>query len=112
MAKYFLLCLLVLSQASIAGGWITKDGTGKITSISSENGVVIVGYTADDGNLDPETCSQPGHAVLVDDTKNGDRQFSILLAAKMSGKPVKMYASECYFGWGRKWSKIWMVLVE
>ncbi len=103
--------LIFLSPLSFAGGWVTADGSGKVTSLSSENGIVTIRFTAND-NLDPENCGQPGKAVLIDDTKNGDRQFSILLASKMSGKNIKMYVNGCYEGWGKKWSKVWMVMVE
>jgi hypothetical protein len=106
--RYFLVFLLViLSSFSYAGGFLSKNAT--ITNIVTENGITTVRFTASDLK-DPMGCEQLGVALLIDDTKNGDRQFSILLSAKMANKPIAIYTTqECFSGWNRKWPKIWSV---
>ncbi|TRY33402.1 hypothetical protein [Aliiglaciecola sp. M165] len=107
--KFVLLLLTMCSSYSMASGWLTNDGSAIITSISSENGVVTVRFNAND-IADPDQCEQANAFVLVDDTKNGDRQFSILLAAKSSKTPIKVYVNGCYEGWGQKWPRLWSVI--
>jgi len=108
--KILFTLALLISTCAFSAGRLTKNGS--LTELSAEDVVVTVRYTAND-ILDPMSCGNNGVAILDGDDKNTDRQFSILLAAKMSGKSIKMYThEECFIGWGQKWSKIWMVSVE
>lgn len=109
--RILIIALTFISFGIEANGWLTNNGSARITKISIENDVVRIDYTADDIQ-DPDGCGNKGVAMIQDETKLGDRQFSVLLAAHMSNKPIRLYGYDCYTGWGQKWPKIGSVTVE
>jgi hypothetical protein len=88
--------------------WITLNGSAKITGIQIEGGVVVVDFSATDKSL-VDGCAVQGKAVLIDDSKTGDRQYAALMAAYMAGKSVIMFGSGCWGGWNTTFPKIYMV---
>lgn len=104
------LVFLVFSRAALADGWETSNGSGRITSMSAESGVVRIWYPATDAS-NPDSCANTGVLVLYDDSKNGDRQYAALLAAHAAGKSVSFWVSGCYSGWGTTWPRMASVFV-
>jgi hypothetical protein len=103
--------LILIMNYSFASGWATKDNSGKIASVNVEGGLVKVFYTANDLS-DPDGCGNKDTFILKDDTKNGDRQYSAILASHMSQRPIKVYVSGCYTGWNQTWPKIHAIFAQ
>lgn len=104
------VAFLVFTCSALADGWATSNGSGRITNISAESGVVRVWYTATDAS-NPDSCANTGVVVLNDDSKNGDRQYAALLAAHAAEKSVSFYVAGCFSGWGTTWPKMASVFV-
>lgn len=105
----FVFSLFACIQANAAvNDWITLDGSAKITGIQIEGGIVMVDFSATDQSR-IDGCAVQGRAVLIDESKNGDRQFAALMAAYMAGKSVIMFGSGCWGGWNTTFPKIYMV---
>ena len=100
---------LAISSNVFAGGWYTTDGV--VEQINVESGLVSIRLSAADIKYH-DGCDETNEVVIQDDTKNGDRQVSILLAAHMSGKKVNIYTSGCVFNWGKKYPKVFAVRVK
>ena len=103
--------LVTVSTKSFSSGWLISEGWAKISTINVESGLVRITYTAE-ASLDPDACGVKGVAFIQDDTTNGDRQFSILLAAKMAQKDIRLYGNGCISGWGKQWPKVHAVFVR
>lgn len=102
--------LFVFNGTALGDGWATSNGTGRITSISPEGGIVRIWFTATDTS-NPDGCGNSGVVVLNDETKNGDRQYAALLAAHVAGKPISFFVAGCWSGWGSTWPKMYSVFV-
>ena len=110
MKVFLFLILCAVQSIAYAAGWASGGGTAVITTISIEGGLVKVAYTAAD-TADPDQCGNQGVFILQDDSKNGDRQYSAILSARMSEKPIRIYVSGCYSGWGQTWPKLWSIFI-
>ena len=106
----FALILLSFNTNSYSSGWLTEDGTARITSINIEIGLVRVQFSS--GDASDIGCGNLGTGVLQDDGKNGDRQYAALLSAKVAGNPIKLYGDGCVTAWGQNWPKIKAVIIE
>ena len=104
------ITLLSLAMHISAAGWLTSNSSAVINHINIEGGLVRIKYTATD-IADPDKCGNEGAAILLDDTKNGDRQYAALLAAHMSGKAIRLYGNGCFTGWDQTWPKIHAVFI-
>jgi hypothetical protein len=102
-----LLCACLLSAASstalAASGW---TNAGQITELNQQPAVgsgasmvfLEVGVTSNPTN--PSLCTyRTGFYFSVTDDRR-KRLFASLLAAQMSGKPVKIWANENCHAWG------------
>ncbi len=111
--KFLLLLLLftvALSNALLANGWLTSDGSATITRLQAEGGLFVVDFAAQDKS-NPDNCAQSNVAIVDDQTVNGDRLVSLLMAAHMAEKNIKLYATGCVSAWGSTYPKIHAVLV-
>jgi hypothetical protein len=81
--KILFLVVMLFSCSAYCGGWLTQEGI--IGSVNVEGGRIRITYSAND-LADPDNCGKSDVAILMDDTKTGDRQFALLLAAKMADK--------------------------
>jgi hypothetical protein len=110
--KKVLLILVVffVSIQASASGWLTANSSAEIEFVNIENGLVKIKYTATD-MADPDNCGNIGYAILLDDTKNGDRQYAALLAGHMGKKTIRLYGAGCYTGWNQTWPKIHAVFL-
>lgn len=103
--EFILFTALLFSTSAYSGGWVTQDGV--ITLAKVENGVALFVIEASDLAY-PDGCDNTGGAVVLqDDTKNGDRQYALLLAAYTAGNSVRIYSSGCYTGWGSNYPKVY-----
>ena len=92
-----------------AGGWFTKNA--EVESIQTESDFVLVKLVGSDLTLS-DGCDTPTDVILKDETKTGDRQLSMLLAAQASGKRVAIYTIGCIDKWDKKYPKIWSVKIQ
>ena len=103
--KYLLLILLLFFPlVAYCGGWTALDT--KIEGIHYESSFMIVRVSGGQYSLFDE-YDVNGEVVLEDETKKGDRQLSIILAAFMAGKEISFYTDGCKTAWGKKYPKIW-----
>ncbi|WP_038002951.1 hypothetical protein [Teredinibacter turnerae] len=111
MKKLMFLMLIMISINSLASGWITKDLTGKITYVNAERfDLVRIGFTADD-RANPDECGSAGAVILKTDSNSAEKQYSLLLAAFMADKPIKLYGSGCISAWGSSFPELSAVYV-
>ncbi len=111
MLRKIVLILVTLFPVSVlASGWATENGSAQITSLQIEGGIVKVNFTATDSN-DPDRCGNSGAVILQDDSKNGDRQYSALMAAKISKTPIRIWVSGCIDRWSTSFPKLWSVIL-
>ncbi len=87
--KYFLLILFVVTANSYAANYSHIDVVERIGSIDSRDDgdfLMVKGFT------EAGTCPQSGGLVIarIRSDNNGDRSFSMALAARLSGKKVKI----------------------
>lgn len=104
----FLTAILSVSASSNAGGQATQNGT--IEFLKIESNLVTIKIQAED-QADPDDCGTVGSVMLSDDTTNGDRQYSALIAAQMAQKPIKLYVSGCIEKSGISYPKLWAVFL-
>ncbi len=101
MKQIIILVALIFSVSASAITWTTSDGAeveiinpgglgGKSTFFSLK-GVIFSGV----GSAENTECNRSDGAVILEDNKSYGEIFSILLAAKMSGKLVRVYYSGC-----------------
>ena len=91
--------LLVLSQHASAG-WGNKGSTElTVDFIEARNGATTVYFV--EAVYNPATCSQNNNTVSWEDSDVGaNKAFSIILAAKSSGKKVRVLVDETTCLWG------------
>lgn len=110
VATAFFMCLITCSAN--ASGWLTSNGSGRITWLNAEGGIVRVTITATDLQ-NPDSCAvTTGTVIMQDDTKNGDRQYAALLSAFIAERPIKIWINGCYSGWGTTFPKLYSVIVS
>lgn len=104
----FPLATLFIVASANAGGWASQNAI--IEFINIESNIVRIKFKADD-EADPDECGETGYIILSDDTTNGDRQYSALLAAQMAQKPTKLYVNGCFEKWNTSYPKLHAVFL-
>lgn len=105
LTKVFIVFFIFFAGQSFAGSWATNNLTGRINFINTESDVVRVNFTATDIGTS-EGCGQSNVVVISGSAKNQDRQFSILMAALLADRPVKIFVNGCYSAWGTSFPQI------
>ena len=107
---FSILFIFVVSTHANASGWITDDGTARITFVNTESIGVRLHYTADTSK-NPDNCQNNSHLVLRADNPLFEQHYSLLLSAFMAKKPLKFFANGCFEGWGTSYPIISAIYV-
>ena len=86
--------LLFLSSVTVAGDW-SAWGTIERVSVPQTYGQGRAFYVKLAGISTADNCNESTWAVGDINEENVDRQYSLLLAAFMSGKQLKVYTEGC-----------------
>lgn len=56
--------------------------------------------------LNPDACGSYEKALLPDTHPNFNHVYSLLMSAQLTGKPVRVFVTGCYSGWGSTYPQV------
>ncbi len=110
--KYMTLIAFMMAMPVSASGYITENLSGRIAYINAERfDVVRIAISAEDIE-NPDECGTAGAVTLKGSDSSTNRQYSLLLAAFMANKPVKIHSNGCIPLWGTSFPQVSAVYVH